>query len=193
MIETLNQLDTKVTIALNSLHCSACDGFFYLYTQSWVWIPLYLVLVFLIWKQYRVKGIYFILLIILSVGLSDFIASGIFKPWVQRLRPSHEPALSNIIHIVNNYRGGQFGFFSSHAANSFSLATFVSLILYKQYRLLPYLLFIWAVLNAYSRLYLGVHYLGDLLVGAATGTIISLLLFCFSRISFPIKKKSTVL
>lgn len=110
---------------------------------------------------------------------------GIFKPWIQRLRPSHEPALSNIIHIVNNYQENSA---SSHHTlpTVFSYFTFASLLLYKQYRP-SHLLFVWAILNAYSRLYLGVHYLGDLLIGAATETIIG----CFSTVfqEFPFFKR----
>ena len=104
----------------------------------------------------------------LAIGLSDFVASSVFKPMVERLRPSHVPELEGVLHIVNGYRGGQFGFMSSHAANSFALATFFALCM--RSRSLSTVLFIWATLNAYSRIYLGVHYPGDVICGAALGS-----------------------
>jgi undecaprenyl-diphosphatase len=100
------------------------------------------------------------------VTFSDQLA-GIFKTGVSRLRPCHDPALTGLMRDVKC--GGQFGFYSSHAANTFFIATFMSLLLYKKYRLLPCILFIWAIIVSYSRIYLGVHFPLDILMGALMG------------------------
>ena len=104
----------------------------------------------------------------LAVGLADYISSGLIKPLVCRLRPTHEPAIMDTLHLVNNYRGGWFGFVSSHAANTLACALLFCLVWRKP---AAYWLMLWVALNCYSRMYLGVHYLGDILGGLAVGCL----------------------
>ena len=103
-----------------------------------------------------------------AVGLSDFISSGIIKPWVSRLRPTHEPALAGMLHLVNGYTGGMYGFVSSHAANTMACALLFSLLYRNKYATVA--LMLWVALNCYSRMYLGVHYPGDIIGGLLVGT-----------------------
>ncbi len=135
------------------------------------WIPFYLYL--LIWtgiKRGWIQALSLLILAILAVALSDQTASGILKPWIQRPRPCRsEAGLSIAIHLVNNKCGGLYGFASSHAANFFAMAAIISGFLKK--RNLSFVVFLIATLVAYSRIYLGVHYPGDVLVGALIGFI----------------------
>jgi undecaprenyl-diphosphatase len=112
-----------------------------------------------------------LILLALCVALTDQIASHLIKNWVQRLRPSHEPSLSGLVHLVNGYRGGKFGFVSSHAANSFGIALFLFFLLRKSLPQIGYILFPWAIAVSYSRIYLGVHYPADILGGALIGLL----------------------
>lgn len=123
--------------------------------------------------------VFIVALITISDQLSLFA-----KFHFERPRPSHHPALEGMVHIVNGYRGGDYGFFSGHATNSFALATFLTVLLGKFYRVLPPLVFIWAALVSYSRIYLGVHFPGDILTGWIVGIIIGLIVgYAFLRLA----------
>jgi len=106
------------------------------------------------------------LLIALLITISDQLASGVFKPLFERLRPSHNPYLLGKLHLVNNYRGGRFGFISSHAANVFSLAFYLTLVARYRLKWIPLVLIPWAIFVSVSRVYLGVHYPTDIIVPA---------------------------
>jgi undecaprenyl-diphosphatase len=108
--------------------------------------------------------------IALTILLADQITSTFMKPFFSRLRPTHDPELENLVHIVNGYRGGKFGFASSHAANTFGLAMFVFLLFRNRSKHVAWI-FLWAAVVAYSRIYLGVHYPGDIIVGGFVGMI----------------------
>ena len=126
-----------------------------------------MIFLFLLYKNYKVRNLIFILIFIaLGVTFTDQLA-GIFKTGVSRLRPCHDPTLTGLMRDVKC--GGKFGFYSSHAANTFFIATFMSLLLYRKFKLLPYILFTWAIIVSYSRIYLGVHFPLDILMGSLMG------------------------
>lgn len=168
-------LDKEITLWLNSFNCSFADVFFHLATGIAMWIPLYVMLLWLIFKRQGAQGLVTVLFIGLVVLLADQISSSIIKPIFERYRPSHDPVLQYMVHIVNGYRGGLYGFCSSHAANSFGIATFLALVMRKP--ILNFSLFIWALISCYSRIYLGVHFLGDIICGALLGMIVARLVY----------------
>lgn len=160
--------DTDVFLFLNSFHDPVWDRIMWAFSHKWVWIPMYLVLlVWMLIKSGRKNWPWLVLALGLCIFLADFVSSGIIKDWVERPRPSREPMLEGWVYLVNGYRGGPYGFVSSHSANSFAFACFVSGII--RNRILTPVLFVWAGAVAYSRIYLGVHYPLDILGGAAVG------------------------
>ncbi|MBO0929640.1 phosphatase PAP2 family protein [Fibrella aquatilis] len=169
MRETLNQLDTQFFLLLNHLHASWLDPIMVLITERNTWIPGYVVLVgWLAWR-FRKRAIGLVLTLAVAVIISDQVCSSVLKPLTLRLRPCHETALQAAIHLPLPC-GGQYGFCSSHAANTFALATGLWLLLGTRYGWLRWL-FAWAALVAYSRVYVGAHYPVDVLAGAAIGTL----------------------
>ena len=168
----ISTLDTSLTLAINSCHSPFFDNFFYIYTQTWTWIPAILVLLVWMWRKWGVRSLYVVAGIALCILLSDQISSSLLKPLVARLRPTHNPEIADLIHTVNGYRGGRYGFVSSHAANAAIFVTFTALVF--RNRLYTILLSLWAFLTAYSRVYLGVHYVGDVLCGALIGVLVGM-------------------
>jgi undecaprenyl-diphosphatase len=166
-MQELIQEDRSLFLLLNNLGSSPFDQLWIMISATWIWVPLYVIFLYLLFKNFQVRNLIFILIFIaLGVTFSDQLA-GIFKTGVSRLRPCHDTTLTGLMRSVKC--GGQFGFYSSHAANTFFIATFMSMLLYKKYRFLPYILFIWASIVSYSRIYLGVHFPLDILMGAAMG------------------------
>lgn len=138
-------------------------------------MPFYLLLVGVLVVKYRFNALWIVLAIGLTIALSDQFASGFCKPFFERLRPSHEPALAGRVHLYQLttgefYRGGRFGFISSHAANSFGVAAFFFLLWRRKYRYVGWF-FGWATLVSYSRIALGVHYPADIVFGALSGVL----------------------
>ena len=130
----------------------------------------------IVWKYRNWKTVLLILLGFgVAVGLADFTTSGIIKPLVCRLRPTHEPALEGMVHLVNGYTGGLYGFCSSHAANTMACGLLFSLLYKNKYATTG--LMIWVALNCYSRMYLGVHYPGDILCGLLIGALLAALVY----------------
>lgn len=176
MLEQLINIDTALTLFINGSHSLWLDGFAMAVTSTMTWLPAALVLVYVIIRHGEIPNIVVTVLAIgLCILLADQIASGIFKPLVARPRPAGDPLLMLDIDVVNDYRGGRYGFFSSHAANTFAVATFVSLIV--RYRLLTVTLCSWALLNCWSRIYLGVHYVGDVVCGIICGILVGLFVY----------------
>jgi len=135
-----------------------------------IWAPLYLVILIFLGIKYKRKFFIIVLFIILAVTLADQVSVHLFKNTFQRLRPCHEPALSGLVHLFDGECGGKFGFVSSHATNSFNIAL-LSLLLFKK-RWYTISIIIWALIIVYSRIYLGVHYPGDVICGSLLGTLI---------------------
>ncbi|SKC52874.1 phosphatase PAP2 family protein [Ohtaekwangia koreensis] len=172
-METLIELDKKLMIFLNGFHTPWLDPVILFATQTLTWLPLYAFLVYLIIKEYRREVWMALIAIAITIVLADQITSGLMKPYFERFRPSHEPSLEGLLHFVTGpdgkvYKGGLYGFASSHAANTFGAAAFFFFLLRKTRKWIG-VLFVWALFVAYTRIYLGVHYPGDILVGGLIG------------------------
>ena len=176
MIDILTRIDTELFLFLNGLHTDWLDPVMTFISGKITWAPFYIVLLYLIIKKYKKQSILIIIGIILLIVCSDQVSSSIFKPLFERPRPCHNEAIKDLVYLPNGHCGGAYGFISSHACNTFALATFLTLMLKKHYRKIAWVLFIWATLVAYSRIYMGVHYPGDVIVGAAIGVIIGIVI-----------------
>jgi undecaprenyl-diphosphatase len=172
MLEFLMELDTRLFLLLNGLHTHWLDPVMYYISYRFTWIPLYAVIAVLLGIRYKWKALLILLFIILLVTLSDQL-SVLFKNYFERLRPCHEPDLQGMIHLVRGRCGGRFGFVSSHATNTFAFAIFIGMLFQDRFRMIYPVLLLWAFLNSYSRIYLGVHYPGDVISGALLGTAIA--------------------
>lgn len=176
MLDYIKQIDTSLTLLLNGSDCTFVDGIAITATSTIVWIPIAAVLLYLIIKKNKPFDSFLIVLGIgIAIFLADQMASGICKPYFCRFRPTHDPEIKYLIDIVNDYRGGKYGFFSSHAANTFAVATFLTYI-FRNYKT-AILLYSWALLNCWTRIYLGVHYLGDILTGIVWGLLVGVCTF----------------
>jgi undecaprenyl-diphosphatase len=189
IIEQLNSWDTSLFLLLNGIHAPATDLIMWWISKPHTWLPLYLLLLYFLFSK---KGWKFTLIILVSVALlilvSDQLSVHLFKNVFQRLRPSNNPEIREFVHIVKGYRGGDFGFISSHASNFFSTAIFLLHIFrLKWYTVLALII---ATVVSFSRIYLGVHYPGDVFCGALFGSMLG---FIFYRVmeSLYLKKAET--
>ncbi len=175
MLQWLNNIDTQLFLFLNSKHNDLFDLIMYWASARFVWIPFYAWLLYLLLKQYNKRIPATILLTTLLIFITDKTASGILKPLVQRLRPCHNPLLEGLVHL-NKDCGGQYGFVSSHASNSFALAVFLIVLLGEKYPWLKWVMLPWALFLSYTRIYNGVHYPGDVICGGLIGAIAGFLI-----------------
>lgn len=149
-------------------------------SRAKTWIPLYMLLVALIawrFKSWKAAVLVFVGFGV-AVGMSDWICSGVLKPIVCRLRPTHEPALDPL-RLINGYIGGKYGFCSSHAANTMAAGLLFSLIYRNRYATVG--LMTWVAINCYSRMYLGAHYPTDIIAGLVVGSLWALLVWLVLR------------
>jgi undecaprenyl-diphosphatase len=168
MLEQLILFDKQIFLFLNGLGAPWLDHLMFFISRTFVWVPLYLLLAYWIYKWQGKQLWLVVLCAVLCVVLTDQITSSFMKPYFERLRPSHDPQIVALVHVVNEHRGYYHGFASSHAANTFGLA---SLLFFLFWRRQPWIkwLFVWAAVVSYSRIYLGLHYPGDIMVGALLG------------------------
>lgn len=178
LLDKINQWDIEFISYVHQHHTPFWDDFMCFITEKYPWIPLYVIIIGYLLIKYKLKGLYIIASISGLVILSDYIASGISKPFFERLRPCHD---SGIQHLLNSPCGcgAQYGFFSSHAANTFSLAGSMVMVFRKNKWI--WLFMFWAAIISFSRVYTGVHYLSDIMMGGFTGTLWSVLYWYFMR------------
>lgn len=171
MLDTIKSLDQNLLLALNAHHNSFFDPIMWLFSDKLFWAPLYAWFLWLLYKQFPRHYWTVILAVILMIVASDQFCN-LAKNGVMRLRPSQDPGIQAMVHIVNDYRGGMYGFYSGHASNAFAVALFMITIAGKKLKYLIPVCLLYATLTAYSRIYLGVHYPGDILTGALAGTLL---------------------
>lgn len=180
-MDTLIDIDKQLMLWLNTDAFPFLDGPMWYFSSKFFWTPIYTLMLYALYKKYSVKYFLWIVVIIaLCVLINDQTASGIFKNWIGRLRPSHDPEVSSQLHLVlepngNVYKGGRFGFYSSHAANMAGVVTLFLLWMRPLKIFFSTLLILWVLLISYSRIYLGVHFPLDVLMGLFMGVLGGLL------------------
>lgn len=179
MIDYLMDIDAEALLAVNGLHDLFQDAFWWMVSAKWSSLLLVLSLMWILLHKNRRHALLVVAMLAVAVLVADQVSSGLIKHLVERLRPTHDPSLENAVHVINGYRGGLYGFVSSHAANFFAIATLVSFIM--RHRLVAIALYGWALVQCYSRMYLGVHYPGDILGGIVVGLLAGWLVWCLMR------------
>lgn len=184
-MSSIIEFDQQLLLRLNGSDSAFWDGFWMAVTTVGTWLFFYVSLLYVLLRSYKSRQILTIVLFLgLAILMADQVASGICKPYFQRFRPTHEPLLEGQVDIVRGYVGGLYGFMSSHAANGFAICTFMSLIL--RYRWTTMVMILYAVVTSFSRIYLGLHYPGDILCGGLWGCVSGVLaymgyLYVFNR------------
>ncbi len=167
----IQQLDQSITLALNGSDSLFWDNLMMCVTNTFSWSLIIIMLLVIFFRNNYVRDAFIILLTIgLMIFVADRLCSGLVKPMVARWRPTQDPEIMYLIDIVDGYRGGRFGFFSGHACNTFCMATFLSLLF--RYKAVTFTLYFWSATTTFTRLYLGVHYFGDVSVGLIVGCLI---------------------
>lgn len=184
MLSKLLQVDQDLFLLLNGAGTETWDAFWVFVSSTRSAIPLFLLIVFLLVKEYRKHFWVGLIIISVAVGLADFTSVHGFKNVFMRLRPSHAPELVDQIRLLVS-KGGLYGFVSSHAANFFALAAIVSSV-FSERKYIPYLFYSWAIIVGYSRIYVGKHYPLDILGGAILGVFIAKAIWTVAK---KIKKK----
>lgn len=180
--EAILAADRTAFLAVNGAHSEVADIWMGFLSEPLSWVPMYVLFLVLIKWRWGWRGLWLTVPVVaLMIFCSDTGSVVLFKNTVQRLRPCHAPDLQGLVHLVNDHCGGQYGFISSHAANHFALATFmIGMLRRRPWWAVPALLF-WAGMVGYSRIYLGAHYPGDVLVGALYGSMIGGLAYILFR------------
>ena len=189
-LQTVIDIDRQILGLVNGAHNAFLDSLMVILTSGLTWIPLYIALLYLVIKnsenmpQFALILLGVLVTMLLSAGLADFIA----KPYVARWRPTNDPMLKYSIDVVGNYRESPYGFFSGHAANTMAVAIFFAQLV--RNRALSIALVVWSLICCWTRLYLGVHYPSDILVGLVWGCVSALIgYFCYRKLYFAIKPR----
>lgn len=194
LVEQMLPYERILFLWLNNSHNTFWDNFMWIYSGKLLWIPLAItaLLVFTYRKPWK-QAVLFVLCFVFLAFLCDQISASIIKPMFERLRPTHHPDFEHFVLTVNGYKGGRYGFISAHAANGFGVATFLSLVF--KYRKFTIVIYSWALLTAYSRIYLGVHFITDVLGGMIVGISIGILIYLLFQLArkFILKQTATVL
>ena len=195
MLERIEQIDRDLFLWLNSFHSEAMDTIMWYISTTSIWIPLYVFFLIYAFKKVNWKfAVYLLLGVVCCVALADLLSVHAFKEVFQRFRPTHNLDIGDLVKTVHKpngeeYRGGTYGFVSSHAANVSAVATFV-ILSFRQFGKIWWLLAAWACLIMYSRIYLGVHYPLDIVAGSMLGILIALGVFFLTKKLNPTKTVS---
>lgn len=177
----LADLDARLLLIVNGAHSPFFDAVMWCISGRWIWVPFYIVLTYMLFRRFSWKRA---TLCLITIGLiilaADQTCASLIRPEVCRLRPANlNNPLSHLVHVVNGYRGGRYGFPSCHAANTFALAMFMSLVF--RNKRFTVMMFSWAIVVSYSRMYLGVHYFGDLFCGASVSSLFAVLFYSLMK------------
>lgn len=176
MLENILPYEKYLFYLINHTHTYFLDCFMWLISKTQVWIPLFIPLLFLLIYKKRYKEWLPVLIVITLVFLlCDQFSSSICKPFFARLRPTYHPDFMNEVRTLYGYRGGMYGFISGHAANAFGFATMTALLF--RNKMYSFVIYVFAFIIAYSRVYLGVHFVSDILTGSISGIIIGVLIY----------------
>lgn len=180
----LSDIDARLLLIVNGAHSPFFDSVMWCISGCWIWVPFYAVLAYLLFRRMSWKRASICLVTIGLIILSaDQTCATLIRPEIGRLRPANlNNPLSSFVHVVNGYRGGRYGFPSCHAANTFALAVFMSLVI--RHKWFTVMMFSWAFIVSYSRMYLGVHYFGDLFCGATIGSLFAVLFYYLQNYLF---------
>lgn len=180
----LSDIDARLLLIVNGAHSPFFDSVMWCISGRWIWVPFYAVLAYLLFRRMSWKRASICLVTIgLIILAADQTCATLIRPEIGRLRPANlNNPLSSFVHVVNGYRGGRYGFPSCHAANIFALAVFMSLVI--RHKWFTVMIFSWAFVVSYSRMYLGVHYFGDLFCGATIGSLFAVLFYYLQNYLF---------
>lgn len=180
----LSDIDARLLLIVNGAHSPFFDSVMWCISGRWIWVPFYAVLAYLLFRRMSWKRASICLVTIgLIILAADQTCATLIRPEIGRLRPANlNNPLSSFVHVVNSYRGGRYGFPSCHAANTFALAVFMSLVI--RHKWFTVMMFSWAFIVSYSRMYLGVHYFGDLFCGATIGSLFAVLFYYLQNYLF---------
>jgi undecaprenyl-diphosphatase len=175
-VEKILPYERDLFLWLNGLHTSYWDVFMWIYSGKLIWLPLAVVgLGVFVYKVKWQEAVLLLACAVLIGILCDYVSASVIKPFFERPRPTHHPDFQTYVEVVKNYRGGKYGFISNHAANNFGIAAFTSLLF--RYRYYTITIILWATITAYSRIYLGVHFISDVAGGAIWGILTGSLVY----------------
>lgn len=176
LIDKLLPLERELFLALNGSGSVFWDNAMWTFTGIVTWIPLFFFILYIAFKNQQTKeGLLVLLCIVLVLLFSQIVSTIFFKPLFKRYRPTHHPLFMDSVKILNDFRGEHYGFISGHATSSFALAMFFTKLF--RNRLVALSVFIWATLNSYSRIYLGVHFISDIIAGLIFGLLIGIFVY----------------